>query len=104
MEVRLQPGEAAPGSPTSRSGLIDLKKGLRRTGAVPLIWPAKAGILWWLTFFAEAAQDLTRRPGRLGCGTLERLESLLGEIAIQPADLLRFGDEGLVSRLGIFGL
>ena len=34
----------------------------------------------------------------------QRLESLLGEIGIEPRDLLRFGHEGLIGGLRVFGL
>ena len=34
----------------------------------------------------------------------EWVESLLGKIAVESADLQRLDDEGLVSRLGVFGL
>src|SRR3981081_3700754 len=41
------------------------------------------------------------RAGRFG---YERLEGLLGKIAVESADPLRFGHEGLESRLGVFRL
>src|SRR5579872_3105667 len=47
---------------------------------------------------------LLRLRSELRGQRFEGLEHLLGEIAIEARDLLRIGDEGLVSGLGVFAL
>ena len=44
------------------------------------------------------------RRAELGNQALERLEGLLGTVAVEAGDLLRFGDEGFIGRAGELGL
>lgn len=54
---------------------------------------------------SKSARAETRLLGRsLGVNGLDRLESLLGELRIELADLGRFRDKGLIGGLGELGL
>src|SRR6266851_3871765 len=51
-----------------------------------------------------APRYLAPGKGRLGQQSRKRLEDLLGEFAVEFADLLRLGNKGLISLLCEFGL